>query len=81
MKRIVRVPISFALLIELMTKGFKNSGSIECTEGLPDGAVYVRSYTDEEKKTGYLVFEHESFEPVEEGAWIPELRVTLTKHS
>lgn len=77
-RRLVRVPISFPLLIELLTQGSRNMFSDRvglapiCEQGLPADASFVGSYTDNATSCGYLVFHHSSFAPVALGAELPE---------
>ena len=76
-RRLVRVPITFELLTILITKATEPKRNLwlttTCTVGLPEGAVLVRTYVDEESQCAYGVYFHDSFEPVEMGAIIPEL--------
>lgn len=42
-----------------------------CVKGLPPGARYIGSETVNNSLSTYFIFEHESFEPVPSGHWIP----------
>jgi hypothetical protein len=82
-RRQVRISIDFLMLTQLLTGGnhtYARRGNrvamwfpAYCVEGLPPDAELVRSYTDEARGCGVLVFEHESFEPVDPGNYPPEL--------
>lgn len=75
-RRLAMVEVSNHFIIEMMTKGFEVVG-LKCIEGIPDGAVYSHSFTDEYKACTYFVFQHESFKEVERGAVIPIIDVAL----
>jgi hypothetical protein len=69
-----------------MTEGYKSDG-LECTEGLPEGAEFVRVVSDSgacgHAKYGdaIMVFQHESFDDVPLGGTIPNIPVTfMTYH-
>jgi hypothetical protein len=74
-KRLVRVPIAFEFLFQVMTKGFRSN--IEIIEGLPEGAKFEHLIFDSafDPRTAYFVFSHPSFEEVQEMQEIPELQV------
>ena len=42
-----------------------------CVEGLPEGAKYIGAQLDIMALSVYLIFEHESFEPLKNGQEIP----------
>jgi hypothetical protein len=74
--RAVRVGVSWQLLFEMLTEGWKIE-HCECIKGLPNDAEYVRGYTRElggvvEKPDVFLVFTHDSFADIEPGEVIPE---------
>jgi hypothetical protein len=48
--------------------------------GLPDDAQFVAAYLDDERQQFRIYVESEQFEPVTQGAWVPELDVTFTVH-
>lgn len=69
-----------------MTKGWVagQGGIVErlvCTEGLPEGAQF-RGMEYRAKWGGLfeLVFEHDSFEDIPQGAVLPEIRVEYRTH-
>jgi hypothetical protein len=80
-RRLVRIPISFPFLIEMMMQNNERRGTplAECTLGLPEGATFINSYTDNAVAVAYMVFQHESFEVVEAGDELPILNVTYTR--
>jgi hypothetical protein len=47
----------------------------KCTEGLPEGARFIGAVTVEHALSVACVFEHESFEPVKSGHYIPAQRI------
>jgi hypothetical protein len=61
----------------MLTTGW--SGNIECVEGVPPGARFVRSYTSNDMSSSMLVFEHESFDNVKNGHEIPLLFPMMRK--
>jgi hypothetical protein len=71
----VRVDISFDLLIELMSEDYETEGIIKATKGLPDDAEFVASNYDIDRQVGILFFSHESFEPVLVGNPIPNMSI------
>jgi len=78
-RRIVRVGMSFPLLLDIMGRGYRTGGEIECTEGLPPDSEYVSAYTDDRTGTLYMVFQHPSFESIEVGGLIPEVCIVHKK--
>ena len=80
MARLARVSISIELWQQWMTEG-NRSFEFECTEGLPEGAEFMH-FSQGHSKYGdvSLVFRHDSFEDVELGREIPELRVSFTTY-
>ena len=78
-RRLVRIGMSFPLLFDIMQKGWCTGGEVECIEGLPEGSEYMYSWTDDSTGVLYLVFQHPSFEMVELGEMIPEMRIVHKK--
>ena len=74
-RRMVRVGMSFDLLFDIMSKGYRIENGIECIEGLPEDVEYVESYVDSLTRILYLVFRHPTFRKVELGEVIPEIRI------
>lgn len=78
-RRLGMVLITAQLLGSIFTRGWKSGGEhevIECVEGLPPDAEFVRSGVySEDTNVACLIFEHESFAPVEEGAPITQIDV------
>jgi len=70
----VVVPISGRLFEELLTTG--NTIVARCVDGLPDGARFIAMQYDGMRDEWLLVFEHESFEPVEEAKVLPRKMIT-----
>lgn len=74
-RRLARVPISFQVLIDMCAVGWKPNGLLECIEGIPEGSVFIGSYSDDRTQCAYLIFSHPSFEIVPPGNSIPDVRV------
>lgn len=74
-RRIVRVGMSFDLLLDIMRLGYKIENGIECIEGIPEDAEYIDAYCDNQTRILYLVFRHPTFDEVELGHTIPEMRI------
>ena len=70
--------MAFEFLQEIITEGW-SVDNVHCIKGLPEGAVFVRSFTDEPRAVAGLVFQHPSFEPVEIGDRIPVLDIVYEK--
>lgn len=73
MARIRGVEVSRHLWQDITTEGW-NAGTdyvITCVEGLPEGAELVNSFYDGHRRSAVLVFHHESFDDVVEGAELP----------
>ncbi len=70
--------ISGMLYKELFTK--ETMSFVRCTEGLPEGAAFVRSYYNERKDMVTLVWEHPTFADVPEGGIVPELEVEFRSY-
>ena len=82
MNRCVVVLIVPTLIQMILTKGWRcgaDGDIVECVEGLPDGARYVRGFYDAEKGLVGLVFEHESFKEVPWGGAMPEILPVITR--
>lgn len=75
------VPISFSFLQEWLTTGFRFNPAIYVKEGLPEGAKYVGEFISDRvfPHTVYFVFEHESFDEVDEGAMIPQKNIVFAR--
>lgn len=69
------VPISYHLIDDMVRVGWKVEYGITCECGIPKDAVLVGSFTGEMEQTGFLVYEHESFDEVPIGVSIPMHRV------
>ena len=72
----MRVSVSYELLIEMITHGYKTTGIIETVSGIPREAIFCGSSFDAQSMTAYLVFSHDSFLPIQDGESVPELRVS-----
>lgn len=73
-RKILRVPISFPVLSQLMVQGAEFS-HVKCVKGLPKDAILVSSHFNESEQVAYLVFMHESFDEVPWGCVMPELKI------
>jgi hypothetical protein len=78
-RRLVAVPISFDLLDQMVRTDYVVTGQVECIEGIPPDATLVGSYTEEHSQTGYLVYSHPSFEPVEFGVSLTIMKPVFKK--
>ena len=66
MKRCKLVPVSFEILLEMITEGWTTGDYvITCTKGLPKDAQFVRSWYDEMRGQALLVFYHPDFPEVD----------------
>lgn len=76
-RRLVRVGISFDLLLDMIRVGWKTPEGyiVECIKGIPPDTVFIDCYTDWAYKTAYFVFFHPSFEIAEVGALLPEIPI------
>jgi hypothetical protein len=79
-RRLVYVAVAFEFLLEMMAEGFTILGANKTTKGLPKDAVFISSRFDEKTMAAYLLFEHESFEPVLIGSEIPIIDIHMTKY-
>ena len=77
-RKLVNVPVSFDLLIELMREGYSTNGVVKTTEGIPEDAFLVATSYDSSKSLVYLTFYHDSFEHVPFGDVIPNKRIYHT---
>lgn len=75
--RQVKVVISPLLLAELVKTGWtiprSPQASIECIEGLPPDAKYIRGGYDSDRDKFIMIFEHPSFDEVHLGGILPEV--------
>lgn len=78
-RHLAMVEVSNHLIIEMLTQGYKSNG-FECVNGIPSDAVYVHSFTDEQRACTYFVFSHDSFPIVGLGGIIPIIDVTLEEY-
>ena len=73
--RLRRLTIGPETLIGLLTQR-----AIWHLDGVPEGVQVVDCGYDHTSRAFYLTLEHESFEPVPEGQWIPQLFAGITVH-
>lgn len=80
-EHVKRIGVSIPFWLEMCVTGWNvgKDAYIECVEGLPAGAKYVRGWVDEQAQIVWLVVEHPSFESVLWGETIPELWPVLRK--
>src|SRR3990172_6873256 len=69
-RKLVCVLISFDLITEMVTRGYRTDG-FETIEGVPQGAICLGSFSDDNLHEAYLVFEHDSFAVVPTGGLMP----------
>ncbi len=72
------VEVDAFLLGQFFTRGWRGKG-IECTDGLPPTAKFVRMFPSRYGSMVSLVFEDESFVPVPISGNIPTLSVVFKK--
>jgi len=66
MKKII-IPVSYQFLQTLLTNG----AAMKCIDGVPQSAVLIGVYIDQQKEQVLLKFTDESFDSVLEGSSIP----------
>jgi len=76
-RRYKMVYVAQEYLLELLRTGTKLS--FEILSGVPQDAVYVRDFYDNESGGTAFVFFHPDFEPVQVGCEIPRLDVVVTR--
>ena len=76
-RRLMRVPVSRSLLIDLLRDGHRITGTVITENGIPDRAMFIGCHTDVDCHEVYFLFAHESFKLVPLGERIPELVVTF----
>jgi hypothetical protein len=69
-----KVAITHELLKHFITEGYGIT-SVECTDGIPDDAEFVRSYSDDELGVVYLIYHHETFSDIPPGGKVPVIAV------
>ena len=84
-RRVKVVPISFSMLIEMITAGWSVGADeevklVECLEGIPADAECVGSSVDDFRQIAYLHFFHPSFDPVGPQEKPPEILVNFRRH-
>lgn len=62
-RKILKVPISFPLLSQLMVEGAEFL-HVKCVKGLPEDAILIASHFDAYAQIVNLIFMHESFDEV-----------------
>lgn len=75
-RKIVRVPIATELIGEFPKL---SEYLFKCHNPIPVDAKLVSFFADPERCLIYLVYEHESFEPIALGRLIPEWKLEFTK--
>ena len=74
-RRIVRVGISFQLLVEMVKTDWVSRNGVRCIEGIPPDAEFISSYVSQVEDCAYLVFYHPIFAEVSEGDEIPRVHI------
>jgi hypothetical protein len=73
-RRLKRIGLYQSLIKEFLTKDKRiGVGTRVIDDGLPATATFCYSYFDNSEGIGYMVFQDESFEEVDEGQVIPTL--------
>lgn len=70
-RRLARIELDTFQLIQMMQEGYK--ANFETIRGLPDGAVFIASYYNQETQITSFIFYHPSFQEVEIGSAIPAI--------
>ena len=64
-RKIVKVPVTIDLIIEMMTEGWTTEPyALKCISGLPKGAKFIGATHDPLTCNVFFFFEHESFDLV-----------------
>ncbi len=74
-RRLVRVPIAFELLRDMMDQSYRTLGATRTVRGLPSDAVMVGDGFDVARQEAWLFFYHESFDVVPIGEVIPKMQI------
>lgn len=81
----IGVVISGELFSEICRTGWKipsdDTVSIRCIQGVPPDAKRIRSFYDSENDKFILIFEHQSFQDIEQGNRIPEIKVVFQREN
>ena len=74
----VCIPVARDILLETMLKGTACPAQ-ETVEGLPRDAIYKGSFYDKSKLEAYFIFEHDGFQKLKTGDYIPTMRIVIKK--
>lgn len=73
----VRVEVSQTAIAEMV----KTRGPFTLSiDGVPEDAVLINSYYDDDRRVLCVIFKHDSFQDVPDGMTFPIMRVSYTKH-
>jgi len=70
-RRIVRIDVSFPLLIDMMSESYYTVGPAKNIKGIPDDSIFTASTHDPARDIVSLFFSHDSFDEVLEGGLVP----------
>lgn len=73
LKRLKTLPVTE----EFITLLLENPQNYYVKSGIPEGTNYVKMYYEHARDCAYIVFQNDSWEPVGEGAKIPEMNVEV----
>ena len=76
-RRLARVAISQEFLVEMLREGYEQIRPMRVVKGVPKDAQLITGYFDYSTMIGYIVFEHEEFEPVQPGSEIPIIDIHI----
>ena len=74
----VCVSVARDLLLDMMLKGTTYPAT-EVVDGLPRDAIYKGSFYDKSKLEAYFIFEHDGFQKLKTGDYIPTMRIVIKK--
>lgn len=75
-RRLVRIDISFPLLIDMMSEDYATDGPIRTIEGIPPDSIHTGSTHDPMRDLVSLFFIHESFDEVPHGGLVPTMNIS-----
>ena len=80
-RRLMAVPVTVCLIVDQVKQGWRLDCIVECIEGIPKDAVYIRSFTDYMSETVYFVFYHPTFSPVPLDEEIPHSTIVVFRRT
>ena len=79
--RMIRIGITYDLFQEFITQGYTTAGcTINCIDGVPENAIFLYAFPDNNTRIIWMYFSHPNFEEVDLGSVIPEFRPKFVKY-